>query len=79
MIITKEEALAIGIKVLRERKTKLLGDHVLAFRLDPNKRDDHQSGWVVTAKLNVPEDFESTWISVYIMEPDGEIYIPMML
>ncbi|POD93106.1 hypothetical protein BV924_18045 [Pectobacterium odoriferum] len=38
--------------------------------------DGHRKGWVVSARLNVPEGFEPNMVFVEVSDPSGEVYMP---
>ena len=77
--MTQQEAEEIALVCLRDRKTRIRPGPVWSHWLEAGERSDPRSCWVVSVQLDVPEGFEEDRISVVVFEPDGEIYIPMIL
>lgn len=75
----QNEAEAIALEVLRERKTRIRNGPVWSHRFESGERHDSRSGWVVSVPLDVPDGWEEDCIRVEVFEPDGEINIPMIL
>lgn len=77
--MTQDEAEAITLAVLRERKTRTRSGPVWSRRFEAGERHDPRSGWEVSVPLDVPDGWEEDRITVEVFEPDGEINIPMIL
>ncbi|MBD2800052.1 hypothetical protein ID854_06160 [Xenorhabdus sp. M] len=76
----KKIAMELAINKLNHDKIPYIPDTLVCFYMEKYKfHDGFRSGWLVSAKLNVAENFEPDTIFVEVSEHNGTVYIPSLL
>lgn len=83
-MLTKKRSNNDAIQIARDTlaRNKISYDtKTLDISYDTKLNFEHnkKSGWLISAKLNVPDSFEPNMIFITVAEDDEEVYIPDML
>ena len=78
--MTEQEAINFALEGLRVQGTSVGSRPVYAIRKERHMRlGKNRSGWLVVVPLAVPDSFDPNAIHVEVYDPDGEIYIPIVI
>ncbi|CAI1873501.1 Uncharacterised protein [Serratia fonticola] len=78
--IDSNMAVVLAANALNSKKIKYVSGSLDAVYMTKHRfSDGNRKGWVVSAKLNVPESFEPNMFFVEVSDPSGVVYIPPIL
>ncbi|MBC8955024.1 hypothetical protein [Xenorhabdus sp. PB62.4] len=73
-------AIELAINALNSNGIKYIPDTLDAVYMEKYRfSDGNKEGWLISAKLNVPESFEPNMVFIEISVPNGTVYIPAIL
>ncbi|EOD8959920.1 hypothetical protein ACJ5XU_003463 [Providencia stuartii] len=73
-------AIKFAINALNSRGIEYIPDTLDAIYMEKYRfSDGNKEGWLISAKLNVPEFFEPNMVFIEISVPNGTVFIPSIL